>query len=135
MKLKTTGLAFDVYFESQVGLCVILHVKCELFPKPTSVLDQYIKLQSGQTLKLRQLYVMDAVKEEENDIDNESPSPPQPFGNVLCSVCQCLPVSRALVPCGHLCLCAECFGKVAKCPICRGQITHYFKTRKEDYME
>jgi len=58
----------------------------------------------------------------------------QPFSDVSCSVCQVLPVSRAIIPCRHLCLCARCFTKVDTCPICRGFISCYFKTRDESYM-
>jgi hypothetical protein len=58
----------------------------------------------------------------------------QPFQDVFCSVCQSLPVSRAIIPCRHVCLCARCFSKVDSCPICRGIISCYFKTRDESYM-
>lgn len=37
----------------------------------------------------------------------------------LCVVCQYYPLSRALLPCRHTCICASCFGKLDTCPLCR----------------
>jgi len=117
-----------------VGLSTILHVKSQQFPRSTSVLAQYIKMKDGNTHRLQPLYVVDGNSEAEslssiNSQTNESTD--QPFATVTCTVCQAAPVSRAIVPCGHVCLCSQCFGKVISCPVCRGPIHYYFKTREE----
>ena len=71
----------------------------------------------------------------------------------LCVVCQSFPLSRALLPCRylltiskhfklltfclssrHTCLCAVCFDKLDRCPLCRGTIESYFCIRNEAYL-
>ena len=41
-----------------------------------------------------------------------------------CAICQIRNPTRVLLPCGHLCLCLECFeiSKCVTCPLCRKQI-------------
>lgn len=55
-------------------------------------------------------------------------------GEQLCVVCQYFPLSRALLPCRHTCICASCFGKLDRCPMCRSPIKSYFCIRSEEYM-
>ncbi|GLH03435.1 Death-associated inhibitor of apoptosis 1 [Gryllus bimaculatus] len=55
-------------------------------------------------------------------------------GEQLCVVCQYFPLSRALLPCRHTCICASCFSKLDRCPMCRSPIRSYFCIRGEDYM-
>ncbi|XP_044728762.1 cell growth regulator with RING finger domain protein 1-like isoform X1 [Chrysoperla carnea] len=55
-------------------------------------------------------------------------------GEQLCVVCQYFPLSRALLPCRHTCICASCFGKLERCPMCRSPIKSYFCIRGEEYM-
>ncbi|XP_023287762.1 cell growth regulator with RING finger domain protein 1 isoform X2 [Orussus abietinus] len=55
-------------------------------------------------------------------------------GEQLCVVCQYFPLSRALLPCRHTCICASCFGKLDRCPMCRSPIKSYFCIRGEEYM-
>ncbi|KAI4454732.1 cell growth regulator with ring finger domain protein 1 [Holotrichia oblita] len=66
-------------------------------------------------------------------------------GEQLCVVCQYFPLSRALLPCStyftnflydfrHTCICASCFDKLDRCPMCRGPIKSYFCIRGEEYM-
>lgn len=52
----------------------------------------------------------------------------------LCVVCQTSPLSRALLPCRHTCICATCFTKLNQCPMCRSAIKSYFCVRAEDYL-
>lgn len=66
--------------------------------------------------------------------DNESGSLWNSAGEQLCVVCQYFPLSRALLPCRHTCICASCFGKLDRCPMCRSPIKSYFCIRGEDYM-
>lgn len=80
---------------------------------------------------------MDGAPEIEEHSSGESSSldeTNQPFSDVLCSVCQSFPVSRCIIPCRHVALCSFCFSKVQNCPICRGIIQCFFKTRNEDYL-
>lgn len=55
-------------------------------------------------------------------------------GEQLCVVCQYFPLSRALLPCRHTCICASCFCKLDRCPMCRSPIKSYFCIRGEEYM-
>lgn len=55
-------------------------------------------------------------------------------GEQLCVVCQYFPLSRALLPCRHTCICASCFGKLERCPMCRSPIKSYFCIRSEEYL-
>ncbi|RZF34232.1 hypothetical protein LSTR_LSTR016998 [Laodelphax striatellus] len=59
--------------------------------------------------------------------------PPPPVEQ-LCVVCQYFPLSRALLPCRHTCICASCFGKLDTCPMCRSPIKSYFCIRSEEYL-
>lgn len=55
-------------------------------------------------------------------------------GEQLCVVCQYFPLSRALLPCRHTCICASCFSKLDTCPMCRSPIKSYFCIRTEEYL-
>lgn len=44
-----------------------------------------------------------------------------------CIVCAEKQRSMALVPCGHVCLCADCAGPLRECPICRQAIRERIK--------
>lgn len=57
-----------------------------------------------------------------------------PVGEQLCVVCHYFPLSRALLPCRHTCICAVCFSKLDRCPMCRATITSYFCIRNEEYL-
>ena len=51
-------------------------------------------------------------------------APPPPAPPSECAVCWDAPAEFAVVPCGHLCLCAGCLGTAsALCPICRSPST------------
>ncbi|CRL00349.1 CLUMA_CG013621, isoform A [Clunio marinus] len=52
----------------------------------------------------------------------------------LCVVCHYFPLSRALLPCRHTCICAICFSKLERCPMCRAPINSYFCIRSEEYV-
>ena len=41
----------------------------------------------------------------------------------LCIICHACPVTRALLPCRHQCICGACFPRTKLCPICRKLIT------------
>lgn len=66
--------------------------------------------------------------------DEDSGSVWNAAGEQLCVVCQYFPLSRALLPCRHTCICASCFGKLDRCPMCRSPIRSYFCIRGEEYM-
>ncbi|XP_067216320.1 cell growth regulator with RING finger domain protein 1-like isoform X2 [Linepithema humile] len=66
--------------------------------------------------------------------DQENGSLWNTAGEQLCVVCQYFPLSRALLPCRHTCICASCFGKLDRCPMCRSPIKSYFCIRSEEYM-
>lgn len=62
--------------------------------------------------------------------NNEQVMNSEDAGN-LCIVCQMLPITRAIIPCGHACLCCLCYSKINCCPMCRQPMTSSFKIRDE----
>jgi hypothetical protein len=43
--------------------------------------------------------------------------------NNTCVVCQESPVTRAMLPCRHACVCARCFTRLRdRCPMCRAHV-------------
>ena len=47
----------------------------------------------------------------------------------MCVVCLEEPNTHAMVPCGHLCVCAACSQKIGKtaCPVCREPVQMVMK--------
>jgi hypothetical protein len=135
------------------GLIVVYQLNSLEQRNSVEIRDRFIKTFYGFSCRLRPLFLQGDSRDSENpssaDTDdqelfrdrsnplNSSGSGPyenQPFYRIRCTLCQTLPISRAIVPCGHLCTCAHCFAKLKYCPICRGQIQSFFKTRDESYM-
>lgn len=72
------------------------------------LLAQHVKLSSGESWPLRQLYV--------------------PLGST-CVVCQAREATLTLLPCRHACLCAQCFALSGgtTCPMCRAHVASCFR--------
>ncbi|KAK9498002.1 hypothetical protein O3M35_003892 [Rhynocoris fuscipes] len=104
--------------EEDVALVSIVHIKDSICTLPTSVLAQYLKQYNGQLSCLKQLYMADSVDNADD----------------LCVICQNYPISRALLPCRHTCICAICFNRLESCPMCRSPIGSFFCIRNEDYV-
>lgn len=91
-----------------------------------------------RAFRLQQLYL--ATGNSLSYDDNETPKERLFMENnlvceqQLCVVCQCFPLSRALLPCRHTCICASCFTKLENCPMCRSPIKSYFCVRGEEYL-
>ncbi|XP_053613441.1 cell growth regulator with RING finger domain protein 1-like [Plodia interpunctella] len=111
--------------DETVALVTVVHIKDEQCPLPSGILAQYLKQANGNLTCLKQLYV---TGEAEEEYGVRAPL-------ALCCVCAARPLSRALLPCRHACLCAGCLYKLDKCPICRSPITSYFCIRNDDEME
>jgi len=122
--------------DDTVALINVVHIKDSVCTLPTSILAQYMKQANGQLSCLKQLYLAAG--------DSFSPEDPGPFdkedlslwaiaGEQLCVVCQYFPLSRALLPCRHTCVCAVCFEKLDRCPMCRSPFDAFFTVRAEDY--
>jgi len=147
----------NVHPNETVALINVVHIKDAVCPLGTSVLAQYLKQANGQLSCLKQLYLAtgNSATYEDNQIpltvaepvDNVGgncrpamvcPSGDESAWNMageqLCVVCQYFPLSRALLPCRHTCICASCFDKIDRCPMCRGPIKSYFCIRGEEYM-
>lgn len=142
--------------DETVLLMNVIHLQDSLCPLPTSILAQYLKQASGQLSCLKQLYLSAIDSDGEYSYSktnmgslslaepctSELNSMPilcsdtmmQENSDQLCVVCRYYPLSRALLPCRHTVLCAICFSKLDRCPICRSTITSYFCIRSEDYL-
>uniref|UniRef100_A0A224XTI1 Putative cell growth regulator with ring finger domain protein 1-like isoform 1 n=1 Tax=Panstrongylus lignarius TaxID=156445 RepID=A0A224XTI1_9HEMI len=124
-----TDVHGDFHPDETVALINIVHIKDQVCTLPTSILAQYLKQGNGQLSCLKQLYMaasgpvhLDYTTEVREGTDQ------------LCVVCQYFPLSRALLPCRHTCICAVCFSKLDTCPMCRSPISSYFCIRSEDYV-
>ncbi|XP_012553121.1 cell growth regulator with RING finger domain protein 1 [Bombyx mori] len=114
--------------DDTVALVSVVHIRDEQCPLPSGVIAQYLKQANGHLSCLKQLYVTGECGEETEGYTEGSE-----HGDVaLCCVCAAQPLSRALLPCRHACLCARCLPKLDKCPICRSAITSYFCIRNEE---
>lgn len=65
--------------------------------------------------------------------DQEQTSPPE--YQQVCIVCHSNPVTRAILPCRHACVCKTCFHKLnEQCPVCRKRIESFFPVRDESFL-
>ncbi|KAL1501667.1 hypothetical protein ABEB36_006957 [Hypothenemus hampei] len=145
-----------VHPDETVALINVVHIKDQVCTLPTSILGQYLKQANGQLSCLKQLYlatgnsgnyetqiplaVAEPVEGGPSSVgsfctNNEDSTFWNSSGEQLCVVCQTYPLSRALLPCRHTCICASCFNKLERCPMCRGPIKSYFCIRGEEYLE
>lgn len=114
--------------DDTVALVSVVHIRDEQCPLPSGVIAQYLKQANGHLSCLKQLYVSgECGGEAEGYADREGDGE-----QALCCVCAAQPLSRALLPCRHACLCARCLPKLDKCPICRSAISSYFCIRNEE---
>ncbi|XP_068619284.1 cell growth regulator with RING finger domain protein 1-like [Battus philenor] len=114
----------DLRPDDTVALVSVVHIRDDQCPLPSGIIAQYLKQHNGHLSCLKQLYVSGEVGEA---------SEVGPVGlEALCCVCASAPLSRALLPCRHACLCARCLPKLDKCPICRSAISSYFCIRNEE---
>jgi len=146
--------------DETVALVNVVHIRDNVCTLPTNILAQYLKQANGQLSSLKQLYLAtgNALSYQDDACDDASQralvvqdngdgsggSASTGAGNLiglqtsgqeqLCVVCQFYPLSRALLPCRHTCICALCFGKLDTCPMCRSPIKSYFCVRTEDYL-
>lgn len=125
--------------DETVALVNVVHIKDAVCTLPTSILAQYLKQANGQLSCLKQLYLatgnpLSYEDEERTLLLDESCSMWNTAGEQLCVVCQYFPLSRALLPCRHTCICASCFAKLESCPMCRSPIKSYFCIRSEEYL-
>uniref|UniRef100_A0A2R5LB01 Putative e3 ubiquitin ligase n=1 Tax=Ornithodoros turicata TaxID=34597 RepID=A0A2R5LB01_9ACAR len=98
-----------------VALFSSIHITDDVVTMKTSILEQYLKVASGRTCLLQQLYV---------SVDETTQSSDQ--CGALCVVCQVAPVTCALLPCRHACVCDSCFNALDICPMCRTRIVTFF---------
>ncbi|KRT83469.1 hypothetical protein AMK59_4618 [Oryctes borbonicus] len=146
----------EIHPDETVALINVVHIKDGVCTLPTSILAQYLKQANGQLSCLKQLYLATGNPlgyDESGHIPLALAEPVQGgpgrtlvcpsggdtgmwnvSGEQLCVVCQYFPLSRALLPCRHTCICASCFDKLDRCPMCRGPIKSYFCIRGEEYM-
>ncbi|KAI5642800.1 zinc finger, c3HC4 type (RING finger) domain-containing protein [Phthorimaea operculella] len=115
----------DLRPDDTVALITVVHIRDEQCPLPSGILAQYLKQANGHLSCLKQLYVTGESGEPEGYTGD-------PSVDALCCVCTAAPLSRALLPCRHACLCAHCLPKLDKCPICRSAISSYFCIRNDE---
>lgn len=128
--------------DETVALVNVVHIRDSVCTLPTSILAQYLKQANGQLSCLKQLYLAAGNNVSGEEIstaansatcDRDDVSVWAVAGEQLCVVCQYYPLSRALLPCRHTCVCSVCFEKLDRCPMCRSPFNSYFTIRNEDY--
>ncbi|XP_060531740.1 cell growth regulator with RING finger domain protein 1-like [Cylas formicarius] len=119
----------NVLSNETVALINIIHIKDSICTLPTRILAQYLKQANGQLSSLKQLYLSTESLNYETANQKDREAEQQ-----YCIVCQYFPLSRAILPCRHTCVCANCFSRLDRCPICRGSIKSYFCIRDEHYI-
>lgn len=124
----------NVHPSEPVALINVVHIKDAVCTLPTNILAQFLKQANGQLSSLKQLYLATGNPSPSNYEDSTETARLESPPDQLCVVCQTSPLSRALLPCRHTCICATCFSKLAQCPMCRSQIKSYFCVRTEDYL-
>ncbi|RVE53867.1 hypothetical protein evm_001529, partial [Chilo suppressalis] len=95
----------DLRPDDTVALVTVVHIRDEQCPLPSGIISQYLKQANGHLSCLKQLYVSDACGEADGYTSGEAHAAHE----ALCCVCTAQPLSRALLPCRHACLCARCF--------------------------
>ncbi|XP_001945098.2 cell growth regulator with RING finger domain protein 1 isoform X1 [Acyrthosiphon pisum] len=132
--------------DETVALVNVVHIRDNVCTLPTNILAQYLKQANGQLSSLKQLYLAtgNALSYQDDACSDDASQRAVVLDNgggslntsqeQLCVVCQYYPLSRALLPCRHTCICASCFGKLETCPMCRSPIKSYFCVRNEDYL-
>lgn len=140
---------------SGVGALIsIIHIKDSECQVPTCILHQFLKQYSGQLTRLQALYTQSSRRSGEspgisgealgmeNSSSNASGADTQtnitaeeddddiPIEEA-CVVCQTNRITRALLPCRHVCVCRSCFGRLETCPMCRAKFLAYFLVAPE----
>ncbi|KAJ8962780.1 hypothetical protein NQ318_001179 [Aromia moschata] len=113
----------NIHPDETVALINVVHIKDSVCTLPTSILAQYLKQANGQLSCLKQLYLATG-----NPGGYEE-------GQIPLAVAE--PVEGGRIPwvaLWHTCICASCFDKIDRCPMCRGPIKSYFCIRGEEYM-
>lgn len=126
---------------TEVGALVsIIHIKDEECKIPTCILHQYLKQVSGQTTRLTALYTQSSsvVEASQNKYrrktEDECETEEVPLEEA-CVICQTNRITRALLPCRHVCFCRSCSNRMDNCPMCRTRITSYFLVGEENSEE
>lgn len=127
---------------SNVGaLITIIHIKDSECQVPTCILHQYLKQYSGQLTRLQALYTQgnnsssnweptgDATDDDKGNYNIDNDDIPI---EEACVVCQTNRITRALLPCRHVCVCSMCFNRLETCPMCRARFQAYFLVAPED---
>lgn len=105
--------------DDTVALITVIHIQDDQCSLRSMILAQYLKQANGHLTCLKQLYVTGDAPETQMAEGYSTEGD-------LCCVCATLPLSRALLPCRHACLCHKCLPKLDRCPICRSMISSYF---------
>jgi len=124
----------------------LLAAECRQFPQQVKVLTDAFGLSglTGILERLKQPLLAAAVVEEEKKplaradsgsmtdgddlpavavaVEGKGEAKKQEKPGDLCAVCMEKPATIAMVPCGHLCCCADCSQRLETCPVCRAPV-------------
>jgi hypothetical protein len=110
----------DMQFEDNCTFPVVV-----LLRSAQESLMVYCKIENGAVVKVREVYGVGEKNFEVLELYGSE--------GADCAVCLAAGAEKVLVPCRHVCVCQECYGKVVKrdqkCPICRSFIRGGFSLR------
>eukprot|EP00794_Sanderia_malayensis_P020533 gene20533-22552_t len=116
--------------EDIVCLCTAIGTKCS----PTSsniqpfIHQQFIQTAGMRVHPLKSLYSSGIPSSTSLDLN---PVAVEEEERELCIICHTQPVTRALLPCRHACVCGVCFKRTGLCPVCRSRIASFLVTHDE----
>ncbi|KAK7086603.1 hypothetical protein SK128_017040 [Halocaridina rubra] len=125
------------------ALISIIHIKDSECQIPSCILHQYLKQYSGQLTRLQTLYTQSPSQNEVVTDNNSEPlsGPSSTYNDAdegddipleeACVVCQTRRITRALLPCRHVCICSTCCGRLETCPMCRSRFLAFFLVAPE----
>lgn len=93
------------------------------------VSKQYIQTADQRIFSLETLYAS-GVPDPQVEVNSYKTT----NDNDLCVICHSWPVTRALLPCRHACICGSCFKRTKLCPLCRNVINSFLVTGDESQL-
>ncbi|KAL4713042.1 hypothetical protein ACJJTC_001096 [Scirpophaga incertulas] len=100
----------DLRPDDTVALVTVVHIRDDQCNLPSGIIAQYLKQANGHLSCLKQLYVT-------GEACGEAEYAGGAHAEALCCVCTAQPLSRALLPCRHACLCARCLRESPSPPL------------------
>lgn len=134
LAMETSRIAGEKLDNSSQIVSLISAMCVPTSRKMCQMITQCVQTADNRFFSMKKLFVSenDSPSENPSQVSNNTQSQPEvDFANSACVICQSMPVTRALLPCRHACICGGCFPRLNACPLCREVIQSYFKVQEE----